>query len=76
MYNAEDETPLTCELPTHVELEITHTEPGVKGDTATNALKEATVETGVMVRVPLFINIGDKVKIDTRTGNYEERVKG
>ena len=56
-------------------LEITYTEPGIKGDTATNTLKPATVETGAEVNVPLFINIGDKIKIDTRTGNYSERVK-
>ena len=75
LFHAEEEIALTCELPTHVVLEIIHTEPGVKGDTATNALKEATVETGVTVKVPLFINIGDKIKIDTRTGGYEERVR-
>ena len=56
-------------------LEITYTEPGIKGDTATNTLKPATVETGAEVNVPLFINIGDKIKIDTRTGSYSERVK-
>ncbi|MNT50552.1 Elongation factor P [compost metagenome] len=58
-----------------MELEITYTEPAVKGDTSTNALKNATVETGVEVKVPLFINQGDKVKIDTQTGDYIERVK-
>ena len=62
-------------MPAHIVLEITYTEPGVKGDTATNTLKPATVETGAEVRVPLFINEGDKVKIDTRTGDYIERVK-
>ena len=61
------------EPPTFVELEITHTEPGVKGDTATNATKPATVETGAEIRVPLFINEGDMVRIDTRTGEYMER---
>ena len=62
------------ESPTFVELEITETEPGVKGDTATNVMKPATVETGAIVKVPLFINTGDRIKIDTRTGEYMERV--
>jgi elongation factor P len=75
LFNAADETPLTCDLPSFVELEITYTEPGVKGDTATNTLKPATVETGAEVRVPLFANIGDRIKIDTRDGSYVERVK-
>ena len=57
-----------------VEMEITHTEPGFKGDTSTGATKPATVETGATVNVPLFINIGDKIRIDTRTGEYMERV--
>lgn len=61
------------EPPLFVELEITETEPGVKGDTATNATKPATVETGATVRVPLFVNQGDKIKIDTRTGEYLSR---
>lgn len=61
------------EPPTFVELEITHTEPGVKGDTATNATKPATVETGAEVRVPLFINEGDRIRVDTRTCEYMER---
>ncbi len=60
--------------PTFVELEVTETEPGVKGDTATNVTKEATLETGATVRVPIFINEGDVLKIDTRTGTYVERV--
>ena len=75
MVHAESETILTCEMPTSVTLEITYTEPGIKGDTATNTLKPATVETGAEVRVPLFCNIGDKVVIDTRDGSYKERVK-
>lgn len=70
MVHAESETILTCELPAHVVLEITYTEPGIRGDTATNTLKAATVETGAEVRVPLFINIGDRVEIDTRDGSY------
>ena len=62
------------EVPNFVELEVTATEPGVKGNTATNTLKPATVETGAEIRVPLFINEGDKIRIDTRTGEYMERV--
>ena len=62
------------EPPLFVELEITDTEPGVKGDTATGATKPATVETGAQVSVPLFVNQGDKIKIDTRTGEYLSRV--
>ena len=62
------------EPPNFVELEVTATEPGVKGNTATNTLKPATVETGAEIRVPLFINEGDKIRIDTRTGEYMERV--
>ena len=72
---ASDESPLTCEMPSTVTLEITYTEPGLKGDTATNTLKPATVETGAEVRVPLFINTGDLVKIDTSNNSYVERVK-
>lgn len=61
------------EPPTFVELEITETEPGFKGDTATGATKPATLETGAIVKVPLFVNQGDKIRIDTRTGEYLER---
>lgn len=61
--------------PNTVELEITHTEPGVRGDTATNVTKPATLETGAEVRVPLFINTGDRIRVDTRTGEYLERAK-
>jgi elongation factor P len=64
------------EPPNFVELTITETDPGFRGDTATNVLKPATVETGAEVKVPLFINIGDRIKIDTRTGEYLERAKG
>lgn len=71
----ESEEPIMAQAPTTVELEITYTEPAVKGDTSTNALKSATVSTGVEIKVPLFVNQGDKVKIDTRTGDYVERVK-
>ncbi|MDX5347628.1 MAG: elongation factor P [Hymenobacteraceae bacterium] len=75
LFHAETETPLTCEIPTYVELEITYTEPGIKGDTATNASKPATVETGATITVPLFIDMGEKIKVDTRTYSYAERVK-
>lgn len=61
-------------LPTFVELLVTHTEPGLKGDTATTSFKPATLETGAIIQVPLFINQKDRVKIDTRTGEYIERV--
>jgi len=73
--HAETETPLTCELPPFVELTITYTEPGLRGDTATNAAKQATVDTGAIVNVPLFINEGERIRVDTRTGDYYERVK-
>ncbi len=64
------------EAPNFVDLEITHTEPGIAGNTATHTLKPATVETGAEVRVPLFIDNGDRIRIDTRTGEYLERAKG
>ncbi len=67
--------PVSVELPVSVEMEVTYTEPGMKGDTATRTLKSATIETGAQVKVPLFINIGDRIKIDTRTGDYIERVR-
>lgn len=75
LINSEDNSPLSVEMPASVILEITHTEPGVKGNTATNATKPATVETGAKVNVPLFINEGDKIKIETEKGTYKERVK-
>jgi len=75
LMKADDNTPLTLEMPATVVMEIIHTEPGVKGNTATNATKPATVESGAKVRVPLFINEGDKIKINTETGEYLERVK-
>lgn len=73
--NSEDEMPLAVEMPASVILEVTHTEPGVKGNTATNATKPATVETGARINVPLFINEGDKIKIETTKGTYQERIK-
>ncbi len=75
LYNSSNETPLTVELPQYINLEVTYTEPGLKGDTATNATKPATLETGAEVKVPLFINEGDIVKIDSRNASYVERVK-
>ena len=75
LFHAEKEVPLTIDLPQYATYEITYTEPGLKGDTATNAMKPATLETGAEVKVPLFINVGDKVKLDTKTAAYVERVK-
>ena len=71
----ESEEPIMGQMPNSAELEITYSEPAVKGDTSTGAMKKATVETGAEINVPLFINQGDKVKIDTATGNYVERLK-
>ncbi len=71
----ETETILGCELPSFVELTVTYTEPGIKGDTATNATKPATLETGATVQVPLFIDQDEKIRVDTRTKSYYERVK-
>jgi elongation factor P len=75
LVHAETETPLSVELPPFVELMITYTEPGIKGDTATNALKPATLETGAVVMVPLFVDQDIMIKVDTRDGSYSERVK-
>jgi len=75
LINTEDNEPLSVEMPPHVIMEVTQTEPGVKGNTATNATKPATVETGHEVNVPLFINEGDKIKIETEKGTYKERIK-
>src|ERR1700743_550176 len=72
----ESDEPITASLPNSAELEITYTEPAVKGDTSSGAMKKATVETGAEINVPLFVNIGDKVKVDTTTASYVERVKG
>lgn len=74
-YHSESDSYLACELPAYVTLEVTYTEPGERGNTATNVMKDATVETGANVKVPLFINNGDLIKVDTRTGDYSERVK-
>lgn len=75
LFHASKEIPLACILPQHVILEVTYMEPGLKGDTASNTLTPATVETGATVRVPLFIKQGDFIKIDTTEGSYIERVK-
>lgn len=71
-----DGTILSAEMPVKTTLKITHSEPGVKGNTATNATKPATLETGAEVRVPLFINEGETIQIDTRDGSYLGRVNG
>ncbi|NNE16354.1 MAG: elongation factor P [Saprospiraceae bacterium] len=75
LFHAAEERPLTIDLPQYVILTVTYTEPGQKGNTATNVTKPATVETGAEVKVPIFINEGDKIKIDTKSRSYSERVK-
>lgn len=75
LIHAETEVPLSVELPQYIILEVTYAEPGMRGDTATNTLKPAKVETGAEVKVPLFIDVGEKIKIETATGNYIERAK-
>lgn len=75
MFHAETETPLSVNLPSFVILEVTYTEVGLRGDTATNTLKPATLETGAQIQVPLFVDTGDVIKVDTRTRSYVERVK-
>jgi elongation factor P len=73
--HAETETVLTVDLPQFVVLEVVYSEPGLRGDTATNTLKQAKMENGSVIMVPLFVNTGDKIKIDTRDKSYVERVK-
>ncbi len=75
LVDSETETIVTIELPNFLELRVESAEPGVRGDTANNVTKPATLETGAVVNVPLFVNPGDKIRIDTRTGKYVERVK-
>jgi elongation factor P len=75
LYDAQKDVPLSAEIPQTVVLKVTYTEPGLRGDTATNTLKPAKVETGAEVRVPLFVEEGDLIKIDTTTGAYIERAK-
>lgn len=74
--HADTENVLSVELPQFVVMEVTYTEKGLKGDTATNAYKQATLQNGSVIMVPLFINSGDKIKVDTRDRSYNERVKG
>lgn len=75
LFHAETETVLTCELPAHVILQVTYTEPGLRGDTATNAMKPATLETGATIMVPLFVDNDEVIKVDVRDKSYVERVK-
>ena len=75
LFHADEGMPLSAQVPPHVILEITFTEPGIKGNTANNATKPATTESGATINVPLFINEGDKIKIDTESGTYIERSK-
>jgi len=75
LFHVEEEKIIGCELPAHVVLQVTYTEPGLRGDTATNASKPATLETGAIVQVPLFIDQDEKIKVDTRTRSYVERAK-
>ncbi|MBO9563442.1 MAG: elongation factor P [Niastella sp.] len=75
LVNTETEQPMSVELPDKIVLKVTYSEPGVKGDTATRTLKPATVETGATVNVPLFVNEGELIRVNTKTGEYVERVK-
>jgi elongation factor P len=75
LVNTETELPMSVELPDKIILKVTYSEPGVRGDTATRTLKQATVETGATVNVPLFVNEGELIKINSKTGEYVERVK-
>jgi len=75
LINTETEQPMSAELPDKIVLKVTYSEPGVKGDTATRTLKQATVETGATVNVPLFVNEGESIRVNTKTGEYVERVK-
>ena len=75
IFHADEELPLLVEQPQFLQVEVTYTEPGVKGDTATNTMKPATIDTGAEVKVPLFINTGDMIKVDIQKSIYVERVK-
>ncbi len=75
VFHAENETPLTLDLPMTIVYEVVYSEPGIRGDTATNTLKPATLDTGAVVMVPIFVETGDKIRVDTRDGSYMERVK-
>jgi elongation factor P len=75
LFNTETEQPMSVELPDKIVVQVTYSEPGLRGDTATRTLKPATVETGATVNVPLFVNEGELIRINTKTGEYVERVK-
>jgi elongation factor P len=75
LFNTETEAPMSVELPDKIVVLVTYSEPGLRGDTATRTLKPATVETGAIVMVPLFVNEGEKIRVNTKTGEYVERVK-
>jgi len=75
LINTETELPMSVELPDKIVVQVTYTEPGLRGDTATRTLKQATVETGATVNVPLFVNEGELIRINTKTGDYVERMK-
>ena len=75
LFNTETETPMTVEVPEKVVVRVTYSEPGMRGDTATRTLKPATIETGAQVMVPLFVNEGELIRVNTKTGEYVERVK-
>jgi elongation factor P len=75
LINTETELPMSVELPDKIVMLVTYTEPGLRGDTATRTLKQATIETGATVNVPLFVNEGEKIRINAKTGEYLERVK-
>ena len=75
MMNTETELPMSVELPDKIVVLVTYTEPGLRGDTATRTLKPATIETGATVGVPLFVNEGELIRVNTKTGEYVERVK-
>jgi len=75
LFNTETDQPMSVELPDKIVLQVTYSEPGLKGDTATRTLKPATVETGATVNVPLFVNEGELIRVNTKTGEYVERVK-
>lgn len=75
LFNTETESPMSVELPDKIEVLVTYSEPGLRGDTATRTLKPATVETGATVMVPLFVNEGELIRVNTKTGEYVERVK-
>jgi elongation factor P len=75
LFNTETETAMSVELPDKIVVKVTYSEPGMRGDTATRTLKPATVETGATVMVPLFVNEGEMIRVNTKTGEYVERVK-